>query len=351
MTQVPLLPGVRSAFADTARLRMHYLESGPADGTPVVLVHGNLSTGRFFEHLMPGLPAYRVLAPDMRCFGDSDPAPLDATRGLADWADDLFALVTELGVERRPHLVGWSTAGAAIARYAADHPVASLTFLDPVSPYGYGGTHTDGTPCFPDFAGSGAGTVNPEVVRRIAEGDASAESPFSIRNVMNAFYFAPTHREPPEREDLLVAEILKTVTGDANYPGDVTASANWPGASPGTSGILNALSPKYCNWSDIVDLDPKPPVLWTHGSADLVVADGSLLELGTLGASGTVPGWPGADVFPSQQMVTQIRTVLQAYADADGQVRMEMFVGSGHGPQFDAREKWLAVFTEFLAST
>lgn len=345
-----LLPGVQSATVATDRIRMHYLESGPADGTPVVMVHGNLSTGRFFEHLMPELPRYRVIAPDMRCFGGSEPAPLDATRGLADWADDVFALVRALGIAAPPHLVGWSTAGAAIARYAIDRPVASLTFIDPVSPHGYGGTHADGTPCFPDFAGSGAGTVNPEVVARIAEGDATSESPFSIRNVMNAFYFAPTHREPPDREDLLVTEILRTVTGDANYPGDAVASPNWPGAAPGTSGILNALSPKYCDWTGILDVDPKPPVLWTHGADDFIVADGSGLEMGTLGAAGVVPGWPGADVFPPQPMVSQIRTVLGRYAAAGGSVRSEMFAGCGHSPHLEAREKWLAVFTEFLAS-
>jgi pimeloyl-ACP methyl ester carboxylesterase len=92
-------------------------------------------------------------------------------------------------------------------------------------------------------------------------------------------------------------------------------------------------------------------VLWTHGSADLVVADGSPLELGTLGASGAVPGWPGQDVFPPQPMVSQIREVLQRYADAGGAVRTEIFDDSGHGPHLDAHEKWLAVFTEFLTST
>jgi hypothetical protein len=30
----------------TSRLRTDYLESGPADGIPIVLLHGNLSTGR-----------------------------------------------------------------------------------------------------------------------------------------------------------------------------------------------------------------------------------------------------------------------------------------------------------------
>jgi pimeloyl-ACP methyl ester carboxylesterase len=346
-----LPPGVRSVLVDTDRLRVHALEAGPADGPPVVLVHGNLSTARFYEHLMPALGGtHHVIAPDMRCFGDSEPAPLDATRGLADWSDDVDALLRALGVTAPPHLVGWSTGGAAIARYAMDRPVASLTFVDPVSPYGYGGTHADGTPCFPDAAGSGGGGVNPEVVTRLREGDTTSESPFSPRSVMNAFYFAPTHREPPEREDMLVAEILKTVVGDANYPGDSVTSENWPGFAPGTHGILNALSPKYCNWSAVVDIEPKPPVLWTHGTLDLVVADGSMLEMGALGAAGQVPGWPGAEVYQPQPMVSQIREVLDRYAAAGGSVRTEMFEGSGHGPVLDAADRWLAVFTEFLAT-
>ncbi|MEJ3654598.1 alpha/beta hydrolase [Actinomycetes bacterium KLBMP 9759] len=347
-----LQPGVRARHVDTDRITMHVLEAGPADGVPVVFVHGNLSTGRFYEHVLTALPtAFRGIAPDMRGFGRSDPAPLDATRGIADWADDVDALLRALDIDAPPHLVGWSTGGAAIAYYAMRRPVASLTLVDPVSPYGYGGTLADGTPCQPDFAGSGGGTANPEVVRRIAEGDASAESPFSIRNVLNAFYFAPTHREPAEREDMLVAEILLTVTGDTNYPGDSVASDNWPGVAPGTSGILNALSPKYCNWTGIVDVDPKPPVLWTYGSADLVVADGSPLEFGTLGAQGVVPGWPGAEAFPSQPMVAQTRAVLDRYAAAGGSVRIEEFEGAGHAPMFDAKDKWLAVFTDFLATT
>ncbi len=345
-----LLPGVRSREVDTDRIRMHYLESGAADAPVIVMVHGNLSTGRFYEHLMPELAAYRVIAPDMRGFGDSENAPLDATRGLDDWADDLHALLTALDVAEPVHLVGWSTAGAAIARYAMARPVASLTFIAPVSPHGYGGTHADGTPCYPDFAGSGAGGANPEVVQRLRDGDASAESPFSIRNVMNAFYFAPSHREPPEREDMLVAEILKTVTGDTNYPGDSTPSENWPGMAPGVTGILNAVSPKYCDWTGLVDVDPKPPVLWTHGAGDLVVADGSPLEMGTLGAAGVIPGWPGADAYPPQPMVGQIAALLERYEKAGGRVRTSIFAGSGHGPHFDAREKWLAEFTEFVAT-
>jgi pimeloyl-ACP methyl ester carboxylesterase len=328
---------------------MHVLESGPQEGEPVVLVHGNLSTGRFYEHLMPGAPArYRLIAPDMRGFGESENVPIDATRGLADWADDTHALVRALGIERPVHLVGWSTGGAAIAAYAMDRPVASLTFVDPVSPYGYGGTHPDGTPCYDDYAGSGGGTGSPDFTQRLANGDRSTESAASPRNVMNASYWAPTHREPAEREELLLDEILKSVTGDDGYPGDSTSSPHWPGVAPGTRGILNALSPKYCNWAGIVDLEPKPPILWTHGSADIVVADGSAWEMGTLGKMGAVPGWPGEQAFPPQPMVTQIRTVLERYRDNGGRVEMEMFEGSGHFPAIDAAERWSARFFAFL---
>jgi hypothetical protein len=176
----------------------------------------------------------------------------------------------------------------------------------------------------------------------------SDATPVSPRNVLRRVYLAPTHREPPDREDMLVAEMLKTATGD-NYPGDAVASPNWPGTAPGTRGVPNAFSPKYCDWSGIVDLDPKPPVLWTHGALDVLVADNSALEPGALGAAGRLPGWPGPEVFPPQPMVTQIRSVLDAYAAAGGVVRAEILEDAAHSPHLDATDRWLTVFTEFLA--
>jgi len=343
--------GVSGNTVQTSRLGMRYIESGPSDGVPIVLIHGNLSTGRFFEHLMPGAPAtYRLIAPDMRGFGDTERVPIDATRGLRDWADDAYSLVEKLGITRPVHLVGWSTGGAAIVDYAREHPVASLMFIDPVSPYGFGGVRLDGTPCFPDFAGSGGGTGNLDFMKLIADHDASDASPLSPRSVMNSSYWAATFRFQKEREDMLVDEINKSVTGDDGYPGDSIPSKDWPGMAPGTRGILNALSPKYCSWADIVEFEPKPPVLWTHGTADIVVADGSAWEMGALGKMGFVPGWPGEEAFPPQPMVTQIRNVLTEYGKRGGRVRMEMFEGSGHGPVVDAAEQWSKLFFEFVAS-
>src|SRR3954470_23868400 len=340
---------MRSFRVDTARLGMQVHESGPEDGIPVVLIHGNLSTGRFYEQLADSAPErYRLIAPDMRGFGGSDPAPLDATRGLRDWADDTDALLRALDVSAPPHLVGWSTGGAAIAAFALERPVASLTFIDPVGPYGFGAVKRDGTPHYPDYAGSGGGTGNPEFTARLAAGDRSSEGDTAPRNVLNSSYWRSDYRD--EREEMLLDEILKSVTGDDGYPGDSSPSEHWPGVAPGTRGLLNALSPKYCNWSAIVDLEPKPPVLWTHGSQDIVIADGSPWEMGTLGSLGMIPGWPGEEHFPPQLMVTQIRTVLREYEARGGRVQMSIYEGSGHFPPLDARERWEAEFFTFLES-
>lgn len=332
----------RSRTVDTGRLRMHLIESGPEDGLPVVLLHGNLSTGRFYAHVMADAPdRYRLIAPDMRGFGDTERVPMDATRGLRDWADDTHALLQALGIDGPPHLAGWSTGGAAIACYAIDRPVASLTFIDPVSPYGFGGTRLDGTPCHEDFAGSGGGVASPEFVQRLAAGDRTSESTVSPRTVMTTAYWSPDHREP--REDELLEEILKSAVGDDFYPGDMTPSEHWPGAAPGTRGIINALSPKYCNWSALAELDRKPPILWTYGTEDIVISDHSAWDAGALGQDGHIPGWPGLEAHPPQPMVSQTAAVLER-CDA----RVEPFQGSGHFPPIDAAERWRRSFFAFL---
>lgn len=335
----------------TDRGDLHLHQAGDPDGTPVVLVHGNLSTGRFFEQVMAAAPAgLRLLAPDMRGFGRTANRVIDATRGLRDWSDDVAALVTTLGIDEPVHLLGWSTGGAAIASYAIDRPgaVASLTFVDPVSPYGFGGVHLDGTPATDDFAGSGGGTGNPDFVAALQADDRSTDSPVSPLNVMRSSYWSPSVTLDPDFEQVLLDEVLLSEVGPTGYPGDARPSDNWPGLAPGEVGVLNALSPKYCNWAGLVDVAPKAPVLWVHGSDDIVVANGSAWEMGTLGQAEVVPGWPGMDAYPPQPMVDQIADVLGDYADAGGTVRTERFDGSGHGPFLDALDHFTDVFFDFL---
>lgn len=349
MLNPPLLEGLSAAFVDTPRLRTHVIMRGPADGEPVILVHGNVSAARFYEELMLALPAhYRVIAPDLRGYGRSEVKPVDATRGVRDFSDDLFALTQTLGLER-PHLVGWSLGGNVVIQYALDHPgaVASLTLIAPGSPYGFGGTSDlDGKLNNPECSGCGAGGANAEFVQRLAARDRSADGPLAPRNVMNAFYYKPPFRSP--REEVFLDEMLLITVGENNYPGDFSTVTAWPGVGPGTRGTNNTLAPIYINQSTLAQLDPRPPILWVRGDSDQIVSDTSFFDLGMLGQIGAVPGWPGAEAFPPQPMISQMRSVLDQYAANGGVYREVVLENCGHSPHIEHPEAFNAAFFAFL---
>jgi pimeloyl-ACP methyl ester carboxylesterase len=345
-----LLPGITSRQIPTSRIRTHVLErAGDApDGVPVVLVHGNVSSALFFEPFMLSLPgSWRVVAVDLRGFGDSETAPIDATRGLRDFSDDLAAVVAELGLNGAPHLFGWSMGGGVVLQYALDHPVASLALQAPVSPYGFGGTALDGSALTADGAGTGGGGANPEFVAALDAGD-TGDGPASPRTVLRTAYVHAGHSDA--YEDLWVESMLTTKTGVGNYPGDSRASENWPGFAPGTSGVLNTMTPDHQDLTGIVDLAVKPPILWVRGDADAIVSDASFFDLNQLGALGVIPGWPGADVAPAQPMVSQTRAVLDAYRAAGGTATELVLAECGHSPHVEYPDRVRDAVVDLVAS-
>jgi pimeloyl-ACP methyl ester carboxylesterase len=89
-----LLPGITTRRVPTDRLTVNILEIEGRQGIPVLLVHGNVSSSLFWQPLMLALPQrYRPIAIDLRGFGDTDPAPVDASRGVRDYSDDVLAAV------------------------------------------------------------------------------------------------------------------------------------------------------------------------------------------------------------------------------------------------------------------
>lgn len=62
------------ADADGTPLRLHYVDEGPRDGPPVLLMHGEPSWAYLYRKIIPGLVAkgYRAIAPDLIGFGRSD---------------------------------------------------------------------------------------------------------------------------------------------------------------------------------------------------------------------------------------------------------------------------------------
>ncbi|WP_151523950.1 alpha/beta fold hydrolase [Serinicoccus kebangsaanensis] len=336
-----------SRAVQTARTTTAVREAGDPAAPTVVLIHGNVSSSAFFTDLIDELATDRhVLAPDFRGYGDSARATIDATRGVADLSDDVAALLDTLGVEGAVDVLGWSAGGNVALQLAMDHPhrVRRLVLEAPGSPFGFGGsTGEDGRPVADDFAGSGGGTANPQFCEALKAGD-RGEEPTSPRTTLRAFYVAPGFSFAPEVEEAYLDSMLATSVGDDVYPGDTTTSENWPGVAPGTTGMNNALSPKYLDQSGFAALDPVPPVLWIRGDADQIVSDTSMFDLAQLGKLGAVPGYPGEEVCPTQPMVSQMRAVLER---AGGFTEV-VYEGCGHSPHLEQPERFTAEVRAFL---
>ena len=350
MSSIPTLPGITSQMIQTPRLAVHTLSCGPDDGVPVLFVHGNGASATFWEETMLALPAgLRAIAPDLRGYGDTEPLPVDATLGLGDMVDDLLAMIDALGLAAF-HVAGHSMGGGVAMKLAMARPAAvlSLTLVDTVSPYGYSGSKdVDGTPCYDDGAPAGAGSVNPEFVKALGAQDRGLDNPVSPRNVLRQFYVKPPFL--PAREEELLSSMLSLRVGEDWYPGDVAPSPNWPTVAPGVKGIVNAFSRKYFDASGLVEIQPKPPVLWIRGADDTIVANNAFWDIAALGAMGFVPGWPGAEACPPQPMVDQIRAVLERYAANGGSYREEVIADAGHSPFIEKPEQFNALFQAFLA--
>ena len=116
------LAGVHSHDVMVEGHRMHYYVAGPADGSPVVLVHGLGGQAEDFRNLMPFLRAagYRVYTPDLLGFGRSD-RPSDFSYSIPDQAGFVFAFMNAMGL-KQVDLGGLSMGGWIVQRMAADHP-------------------------------------------------------------------------------------------------------------------------------------------------------------------------------------------------------------------------------------
>jgi haloacetate dehalogenase len=108
---------------------------GRLDAPPLLLLHGFPQTHAMWHCVAPRLaPHFRLVLPDLRGYGDSDPAPDEpgqAQMGKRAMAADLRALMRQLGHER--FAVAGHDRGARVAhRLALDAPeaVSRLAVLD-----------------------------------------------------------------------------------------------------------------------------------------------------------------------------------------------------------------------------
>ena len=112
--------------------RIAYAEAGR--GETALLLHSSASSGAQWRSLTEILRGrWRVLAPDLPGYGQTDQPPGLRAPGLAAEAALIETLLPDSA--ERIHLVGHSFGAAAALRFAADRPhrLLSLTLIEPVA--------------------------------------------------------------------------------------------------------------------------------------------------------------------------------------------------------------------------
>jgi len=120
------LPGTR---IETNGLTFHVVDEGPRDGRPVLLLHGFPDSSWMWREQIPALTGagYRVIAPDLRGFGQSDkPQEVEAYR-METLVRDVAGILGELGV-KETNVVGHDW-GAALSWSIAAYLPGTVTRL------------------------------------------------------------------------------------------------------------------------------------------------------------------------------------------------------------------------------
>jgi len=98
-SEPPPIAGVRRSFVEAHGVRFHVTEAGPADGRPVLALHGwPQHHWEYRDLLADPPPGMRIIAPDLPGYGWSGPAPHKWAK--EDVASDVLALLDALGLDR-----------------------------------------------------------------------------------------------------------------------------------------------------------------------------------------------------------------------------------------------------------
>lgn len=132
------LPGYPFAprYVTVDDVRIHYVDEGPRDADPVLMLHGEPSWSYLYRKMIPPIAAagHRAIAPDLPGFGRSDKPAAQADYSYQRHVDWMRGLMDALGLERVT-LFCQDWGGLIGLRLLAEHPdrfarvVAANTFL------------------------------------------------------------------------------------------------------------------------------------------------------------------------------------------------------------------------------
>lgn len=118
------LPGYPFAphYVEVEGVRIHYIDEGPSDAAPVLLMHGEPSWSYLYRKMIPVITAagYRTIAPDLVGFGRSDKPARREDYTYQRHVDWMRGLLEQLDL-RHITLVGQDWGGLIGLRLAAEH--------------------------------------------------------------------------------------------------------------------------------------------------------------------------------------------------------------------------------------
>lgn len=134
---LPDYPFAPKSFDRGGGIRLNYVDEGPRDAEPVVMVHGNPSWSYYWRHLVLGLrDSYRCIVPDHIGMGLSDkPDDSRYQYTLQSRVDDLDKLIASLGLTGKITLAMHDWGGMIGFAWALRNPerIARLVILNTAS--------------------------------------------------------------------------------------------------------------------------------------------------------------------------------------------------------------------------
>lgn len=99
---------------------LYYRRSG--SGKIFLLLHGNMSSGLFFQRTMSQVEGFDFIAPDMRGFGNS--TYRKTSTDIKDYVEDIKQLILRLNLQNF-HICGWSFGGGILLYLLQEKEIAA----------------------------------------------------------------------------------------------------------------------------------------------------------------------------------------------------------------------------------
>ena len=228
--------GIDEIDVDANGLTFRARVAGPADGRPVVLLHGFPETSWSWRHVLPSLGAagYRAVAVDQRGYSPGARPPAVADYRIGHLVDDVLAVADTLGAGTFD-LVGHDWGGMVAWTVAGRHPerVRSVTVASTPHPEALGAVIMAGQDDQADRMSYIAFFQQPDVPERQLLGeDGSGQG---LRDL-----FATTGLDPEATD-----EYVSVLTS----PGALTAALNWYRAMDAIEPLGPVAVPTLYVWS------------------------------------------------------------------------------------------------------